>query len=169
MKEKEGFVDFPDQQMIVYVEKDDGKYGPMQTGSYLSANYLDDYFGKRRNLEQGLREQLAAYRISPVKYYMVLVDLSLAELAARTGIRKSRVKRHLEPEPFGTATVAELARYAAVFNIPVANLFQVILVPAGGGQEAHYILENRGGKYNVVQQPTANPGVVVTQFEEKTQ
>ncbi|HNY03645.1 MAG TPA: helix-turn-helix transcriptional regulator [Bacteroidales bacterium] len=167
MKEKEGFVDFPEQQMIVYVEKEDGNFGPMQTGSYLSAHYLDDYFGKRHKLEQELREQLIANRISPVKYYMVLVDLSLAELASRTGIRKSRVKRHLEPGQFLKATAGELTRYAAVFNIPVANLFQVILVPVEGNPESHHILENKAGSVVVNQHPTANPCIVLTQPEER--
>ena len=42
MKEKDGFAECPEQQVILYVEKEDGKYEAMQTGSYLSANYLDD-------------------------------------------------------------------------------------------------------------------------------
>ena len=88
MKEKEGFVEYPEQQMILYVEKDDGKYGPMQTGSFISANYMEDYLYKRRNLELEMREQLVTGHISPVKYYMILIDLSLSELAARAGIRK---------------------------------------------------------------------------------
>jgi hypothetical protein len=108
MKEKEGFVDYPEQQMILYVEKEDGKYGPMQTGSYLSANYMDDYILKRRNLELELREQLINGTISPIRYYMVLEELTLSELAARAGIRKSRVKKHLDPKYFGVVTADEL-------------------------------------------------------------
>ena len=167
MKEQEGFVDYPDQQMILYVEKDDGKYGPMQTGSYLSANYMEDYIYKRRNLEMGLREQLINGSISPVKYYMVLVDLSLSELAARTKIRKSRVNKHLEPKHFGSATTAELTKYASVFNIPVANLFQVVLVKNDGNFESNLILENKGGKISVDHKPTGSPYIVLTKIEER--
>jgi len=167
MKENEGFVDYPEQQMILYVEKDDGKYGPMQTGSYLSANYMDDYVYKRRNLEMELREQLISGAISPVKYYMVLEDLSLSELAARAGVRKSKVRKHLDPKQFGIVTADELSRYARVFNIPVANLLQVVLVNVNGSFESNLILENKAGNISVDHASTKNPYVALTQIEER--
>ncbi len=167
MKEKEGYVDYPEQQMILYVEKDDGKYGPMQTGSFISANYLDDYKLKRRNLEIGLREQLTANSISPLKYFMVLEDLTLSELSARAGIRKSRVRKQLTPQKFGSVTTNELQRYAAVFNIGVANLLQVVLVGINGNYESNLILENSAGHISVIHEPTANPFVVLTKIEER--
>ena len=167
MKEKEGFVDYPEQQMILYVEKDDGKYGPMQTGSFISANYMEDYLYKRRNLELELREQLVTGHISPVKYYMVLIDLSFSELAARAGIRKSRVRKHLDPVGFRDATIDELLKYSTVFNIPVSNLLQVLLVKDNGGFESCFILESSAGKISVDQAQTGNPCVVLTKIEER--
>jgi hypothetical protein len=167
MKEKEGFVDYPEQQVILYVEKDDGKYGPMQTGSFLSANYMDDYIYKRRNLEKELREQLISGKISPVKYYMVFEDISLSELAARTGIRKSRVKKHLDHKKFGCVSADELCKYAAVFNVPVSNLFQVVLVDHKGNPESNLILENNAEKISVDHTPTDNPYIVLTKIEER--
>ena len=167
MKEKEGFVDYPEQQMILYVEKDDGKYGPMQTGSYISANYMDDYIYKRRNLELELREKLISGSISPVQYYMVFEDLSYSELAARAGIRKSRVKKHLDPKKFGEATADELCKYAAVFNVPVTNLLQVVLVKDHGNFESNLILENKAEKLSVDHTQTSNPYVVLTKIEER--
>jgi len=160
-------VDYPEQQMILYVEKDNGQYGPMQTGSYISANYMDDYNFKRRNLESELRKELISGAISPVKFYMVFVDLSLSELASRTGIRKSRVKKHLDPGHFRSATVDELTRYASVFNIPAANLLQVVLISDQGKPEPALILENRSDKISVEQIPTANPCIVLTKIEER--
>jgi hypothetical protein len=167
MKEKEGFVDYPEQQMILYVEKEDGKFGPMQTGSFLSANYMDDYLFKRRNLELELRDQVCQGMISPVKYYMILIDLSFSELASRAKIRKSRVKKHLDPKLYGSATVDELAKYAAVFNIPVANLLQILLIKDTGGFESEFLTENRGGKISVDHEHTRNPFVVLTKIEER--
>jgi hypothetical protein len=167
MKEKEGFVDYPEQQMILYVEKEDGKYGPMQTGSYISANYMDDYLFKRKNLELSLREQLTSGTISPVKYYMVLEDLTLSELAARAGIRKARVRKHLEPKNFETATTGELIRYARVFNVPAANMLQVVLISDQGNFESSLILENNAEKVTVNQSPTGNSCVVLTKIEAK--
>lgn len=167
MKEKEGFVDYPEQQMILYVEKDDGEYGPMQTGSYLSANYMDDYIYKRKNLELELRKQLTDGIISPVKYYMVLVDLSFSELASRVGIRQSKVRKHLDPKHFGCATVEELSRYARVFNIPVANLLQVILMQHKGDYESSLILENNADGISMEQIQTGNMFVVLTKIQER--
>ncbi len=57
MKEKDGYSECPEQQVILYVEKEDGKYEAIQTGSYLSANYLDDFFLKRKNLEKNARRE----------------------------------------------------------------------------------------------------------------
>ncbi len=168
MKEKEGFVDCPDQQMILYVEKDDGQYGPMQTGSYLTANYLEDFFLKRKNLESTLREQLIHGKISPVKYFMVLEDLTLSELASRAGIRKSRVKKHLDPARFASATAAELSRYAGVFNVPIANLLQVILIKNQEQFESALIFENHAGHLEVIQEQTDNPYIVLTKLAERT-
>ena len=167
MKEKEGFVDYPEQQMILYVEKDDGKFGPMQTGSYLSAHYMEDYLFKRKNLELELREQLTGGSISPVKYYMVLEDLSISELASRAGIRKSKVRKHLDPKFFGTVTATQLLKYAAVFNIPVANLLQVVLVKSQGELESLLILENKAENISVDQAHTNNAYVTVTKIEER--
>jgi hypothetical protein len=167
MKEKEGYVDYPEQQVILYVEKDDGNFGPMQTGSYLSANYMEDYLYKRRNLESELREELANGMISPVKYYMILEDLTISELSARAGIRKSRVKKHLDPKHFGGATVGELSRYAAVFNVVAANLLQIVMVKNNGSFESRLILEDNAEKISVNQFPTGNPFVALTKIEER--
>ncbi len=122
MKEQEGIVNCPEQQVILYVEKEDGKYGPVQTGSYLTANYLDDYFYKRRNLEASLKERIVRGEISPVKYFMVLSDLTLSELAARAGIWKWRVKRHLDPVHFRSVSQSTLRKYANVFNVTEEEL-----------------------------------------------
>lgn len=167
MKEKEGIIDCPEQQMILYVEKEDGNYGPMQTGSYISANFLDDYFLKRRNLERSLRQQVANGEISPVKYYMVLEDLSLSELSARAGIRKSRVQKHMETRNFGKITVIELHRYADVFNIPAANLLQLVLMKVDVEFESHLIIENNAKSISVEQVKTGNPYIVITKIEER--
>jgi len=122
MKEKDGIVDCPEQQVILYVEKEDGKYGPVQTGSYITRNFLDDYELKRKNLENALKERVEKKKASPIYYYMVLEDLSLSELAARVGLRKGKVKKHLEPEYFLKIEEDLLERYAGVFNVTMDDL-----------------------------------------------
>jgi hypothetical protein len=117
MKELDGINDCPEQQMILYVEKEDGQYGPVQTGSYISANYLDDFFYKRKNLEAALIRKVQTDEISPIHYFMILEDLTLSELASRAGIWKWKVKRHLKPSFFHKISCREMNRYSAVFNV----------------------------------------------------
>lgn len=122
MKEKEGFVDCPEQQMILYVEKEDGKFGPMQTGSFITKNYIDDYFEKRKNLIASLRQQIQLGEISPVKFFMVLEDLTINELSARTRIPIRKIRKHLTPDHFNSLTADLLRGYADVFNVTVEQL-----------------------------------------------
>jgi len=122
MKEKDGFAECPEQQVILYVEKEDGKYEAMQTGSYLSANYLDDYFFKRNNLEKALQAKIETGEINAIEFYMVLEDLTISELAARAGIMTWIVRKHLKPGNFSKIRDSALKKYSAVFNVPVDEL-----------------------------------------------
>ena len=166
MKEKDGIVNYPEQQVILYVEKEDGQYGPMQTGSYLSGNYMDDYEIKRLHLEDSLRNRVLKGEISIIRYYMVLEDLSLAELAARAGLRKSRVNRHLDPVHFGKVTIATLKKYANIFNVPVSNMLQFIMVRNGDHAESYTILEERKRTEGISQSDSENPYTVLTTIGE---
>ncbi|MFH1297546.1 MAG: hypothetical protein ABIJ04_09770 [Bacteroidota bacterium] len=122
MKEKDGFVDCPEQQLILYVEKEDGQYGPMQTGSYITKNFIDDYFTKRNNLILSLREQISRREISPVQLFMILEDLTIKELSARTRIPSRKIKKHLLPVHFEQLSEELLCRYATVFNLSIEQL-----------------------------------------------
>lgn len=124
MKEKDLYVDFTPQQAIYYVEKDDASYGPVVSGSQLSHDYLDDFYVKKRNLDRRLRTQLAANEISPVYYYMMTQEMGLADLAARAGVRKRRLKHHLKPAGFAALSVRQLLRYANVFDVALADFFR---------------------------------------------
>jgi hypothetical protein len=126
MKEKEGYIDCPEQQVILYVEKEDGKFGPMQTGSYLTRNFLDDYEEKRKHLEDTLKAKISNREVSPIYYYMVLEDLTMSELAARVGIRKGKVRKHLGYISFNSIDEDVLQKYADVFNVNVQDLHQLI-------------------------------------------
>ena len=126
MKEKDGFIDCPEQQVILYVEKEDGKFGPIQTGSYITRHFLEDYEEKRKHLENSLMEQIRGKEISVIRYYMVLEDLTLSELALRAGIRKSKVKKHLEFNSFGSIKDKVLQKYSEVFNVTIADLQNIM-------------------------------------------
>jgi hypothetical protein len=131
MKEKDGTIDCPQQQVILYVEKEDGTYEPIQTGSYLTKNFLDDYELKRHHLEESLKKQVQSGEVSPIYYYMVLEDLTLSELSARAGIRKGKVKKHLEGIHFTGIPQETLQLYCDVFNITLPDMLG-LLVPDTG-------------------------------------
>lgn len=128
MKEKEARVDYREHQLVLYVEKKDGTYGPLRTGSYITKNYIDDYWFKRRNLEKEYLDKVMSGEISPIAYYMVLEELTPSELAARVKISKRRVRKHLVPATFGTATVEELRRYCEVFSVPLSSMVHVLVI-----------------------------------------
>ena len=71
MKEKDVYAEFPEQQVIVYIEKEDGTYDAIQTGSFISANYIDDFFLKRNNLEKALQEKIDKGEINAIGYFIL--------------------------------------------------------------------------------------------------
>jgi hypothetical protein len=127
MKEKDSIIDCPQQQVILYVEKEDGKYEPVQTGSYLTKNFLDDYKLKRLHLEETLKKQVQSGAISPIYYYMVLEDLTISELSSRTGIRKGKVKKHLAADTFIAIPQKTLQLYTDVFNITIPDMLNLLV------------------------------------------
>ena len=167
MKEKDGYVNCPEQQVILYVEKEDGQYGPMQTGSYLSGNYLDDYEIKRYHLEESLRNRVMKGEISIVKYYMVLEDLTLSELAARMNLSKTKVNKHLDPVHYGKAKVETLKKYAEVFNVPLSNMLQIVMLKKGDNLESYTVLEEKKQTEGIEQVKTENPYLVMVKIGEK--
>jgi|SRR5208337_1711955 len=132
MKEKDARIDYKKHQLILYVEKKDGSYGPVRTGSYITKNYLDDFWFKRKNLERAYLDKVKIGELSPIAFYMTLEDLTLSELASRVRMPGRRVKKHLDPRHFGKLTVEELNRYCEVFNVPFASMFHMIVTDRGG-------------------------------------
>ncbi len=130
MKEKEAKVDYREHQLVLYVEKKDGSYGPLQTGSFITKNYVDDYWRKRANLEKSSMERIRKGEITPIAFYMTLEELTPSELASRVGIPARKVRKHLEPAHFGSVTIELLRRYAEVFNVPVTALLQAVTTDA---------------------------------------
>lgn len=125
MKEKDGLVDCPEQQVILYVEKENGKFEAIQTGSYITGNFLDDYNLKREHLSKALLEEVTSGKKSPIHYFMVLEDLSFSELCARVGLRKRKVRKHLEPGGFRSLDEKILQKYADVFNVSVKDILSI--------------------------------------------
>lgn len=162
MKEKDAYVDFEPQQLIIYVEKEDGTFGPMQTGSYISKNYLDDFWEKTVRLRNSLLEKLKRNEITSIYFYKVIHDFNDIELSRRTGIPVRRVKKHQNVACFKKARLSDLQKYAYAFDIPVSNLLQTIVVEE---EKQKTDKESEKRQIDVKQTRTKNPFLVITKIE----
>ncbi len=169
MKEKDLVVDCPYQQVVLYAEKDDGSYGPFQTGSYMAGLNISEHFRVTGNLSRSLTGQLKAGTISPVYYFMMIEGLTVDELASRTGLSKFRVKRHLTLKGFGKMKIATLKRYTDILNIPLANMFQIINTIEDRNWDMGYQGEIDDSKTGSISQTeTSNPFVIETEVIKNT-
>jgi len=128
MKEKEAQINFDLHPLVLYVEKEDGSYVRAESASYLSSNYLDDYFDKIRKWDKELKGQLEKGEISPVYYYRIMMEFGEGDLASRVGICKRKLKRHYKMEAFEKINLKMLKRYADVFDVPVSNMLHFVTI-----------------------------------------
>lgn len=167
MKEKDAYVDFNDQQMILYTEKEDNTYGPTQTGA-ASSKVLYDFRLKWKNMEDAIIKKVESGETSMIYYYMMLQQLTPSELANRVGISKAKVEKHFQTKHFDNASLANIRKYAEVFNIPAANLFQLIHTKEDKLWKAHYIDDEEVfDNHLITQQKLNNPFVVITKIKKK--
>lgn len=162
MKEKDAFVDYEPQQLIMYVEKEDGSFGPIQTGSYISKNYLDDFWQKMMKLRNSLLEKLKNNEITPIYFYKLIHDFNDVELSRRSGIPVFKVKRHQKVKSFKKISLSDMSKYAYAFDIPVANLLQAIVVE---GNENNADSDKDQQPLLVKQTRTKNEFLVITKIE----
>jgi hypothetical protein len=160
MKEKDAIIDFKKHQVVLYTEKEDHSFGATQTGSYISGMYLDDFRGKKKKLDDQHTEMWMKGEISPVYYYMMMEEMTLADLAGRVGLSKRKVKSHFSNEGFLKMKITHLKKYAEIFNVPVANFFQIIYTRQDHNWRSHFDEDDQTPKLE--QTETTNPLLVVT-------
>jgi hypothetical protein len=167
MKEKDVLVDCEAQQYVIYAEKSDGSFSPVQTGSYMTKNHISDLHDIVAVLSKSLTEKLRNGEISPIFYFMTIEELSVPELAARVGFSKSAVKKHIDPKGFLELSVSKLKRYSDVLNVPVANFFQIINTREEMNWNVGYAEElHKNETVQISQAKTVNPLVVETKIVE---
>jgi hypothetical protein len=167
MKEKEIKIDFKPHQVILYAEKEDDTIGPVLSGSYMAKNHLADFHQIWGSLEKELFGKLIKREISPIVCFKELEELTTTELASRTGLSKRKVRRHLTYRHFMKANVEELQKYADVFNIPVANFFQIVATRQDGKWNMGYNAEAaKKAVLTISQEKTENPLIVITNPEK---
>jgi len=128
MKEKEAHIDFDLHPLVLYVEKEDGSYGRIESASYLSSNYLDDYLEKVKKWDKELKDKLEKGDISPVYYYMIMLEFGESDLASRVGISKRKLRKHCKMSAFEKISLKLLKHYADVFDVPVSNMLNFIAI-----------------------------------------
>jgi hypothetical protein len=69
-----------------------------------------------------VKQQVIAGMASPVAYHMERILMEVPMLAAYMEIPKWRVRRHLKSRVFKKLKPGVLAKYAAIFEIPVEQL-----------------------------------------------
>ena len=152
MKESDAQIEYDKHQLLLYVEKNDGEYGPLQTGSFLTKNYVDDFWAKQKRFQGESLNDLVQGKISPVGYYMTMINISAGDLAARVGISRSKVQKHTRPQHFQNIGIPLLRKYAEVFGVPLANMFQIVI---------------QKETFPICQRQTTNPMIVITEIAEE--
>jgi hypothetical protein len=128
MKEKEAQINFDLHPLVLFVEKEDGSYGRVESASYLSSNYLDDYLDKLKKWDKELKDQLEKGEISPVYYYMIMLEFGEGDLASRVGICRRKLRKHFQMAGFEKISLKLLKRYADVFDVPVSNMLHFVTI-----------------------------------------
>jgi len=89
------------------------------------------YYVQRHKEILRLKAEVEQGTISPLAFFVDLNRLNVADLAARAGVGRGTVQKHLTPKGFDAATVAQLRAYARVFDISVADFFAFLHLPDG--------------------------------------
>lgn len=154
MKEKEAQIQFDLHPLILYVEKEDGSYGRIETASYLSSNFLDDYYDKLKKWDTELREKLEKGEVSPVYYYMIMLQFGEGDLSSRVGVSKRKLKQHFKMGAFEKINLKLLKRYADVFDVPVSSMLHFFSIK-----------EKDQEKLKVSYQRSKNPYITFSKIE----
>lgn len=128
MKEDEAKIE-SQQKQVMYVEKANGSYRTIETGSFMVNNYIDDFMGKQLHFWHKYCDDLTANKISSIAFYQKIQELTTHDVAKRTGISMGKVKKHQTPEGFKKATIEDLQAYSDLFDIPLSAFFQIAKEP----------------------------------------
>ena len=110
-------------RLVTYDEDEAGNLVPNLTKSDMD-DVIDSFYVQRQEEMQRLHEELVGGRISAVSFFMQLQNMTIRETAVRVGVGQGKVKKHMTPDGFHSASVKNLMRYARVFDVTVADFFQ---------------------------------------------
>lgn len=89
------------------------------------------YYVQRHKELLRLKAEVEAGKVSPLALFLDLNRMNVVDLAARSGVSRGTVQKHLTPKGFDGASVSQLRAYARVFDIAVADFFSFLHLPDG--------------------------------------
>jgi hypothetical protein len=108
---------------VAYAVDRDGNYVIAPSAGWEPANLANQQYWRKLYADVlAVMERVRAGELSPLAYHMAVHQMDVGLLAAYTGLWRWRIRRHLRPAVFARLSARVLARYAAVFNVPPAQL-----------------------------------------------
>jgi len=108
---------------LYYAIDENGEYTTASSSGWEAKNIVQDH--TMEVLQQEIdraRADVAAQRISPVYYFMLLNRMDVGVLSGYTGIWQWRIKRHFKSAVFQRLSDRLLQKYADAFDITVLEL-----------------------------------------------
>ncbi len=110
---------------LIYATDEEGNYTTAKSSGWAPktialSNSLEEI--NERIRIAGMRVERG--EVSPLVYYMEVHRMDVAILSQYVGMWKWRVKRHFRPEVFAKLSDRILIKYAAAFDISIAELKQ---------------------------------------------
>lgn len=108
---------------VCYAVDSEGKYTTeLSTGWEVKSTALDAAWNDIDQRVNAAKQKVLNGEASPLLYFMELRLMDTGILAAYTGFWKWSIRRHLKPAAFEKLPEARLQKYAAAFNVSVADL-----------------------------------------------
>ncbi|MGB1307275.1 MAG: hypothetical protein ACPG6B_00090 [Oceanihabitans sp.] len=108
---------------LCYAVDENGEYTTAKsTGWKPKTIALDNAIDEINKRVENTKNRVINNQTSPLEYYMELHKMDVSILANYVGFWKWRVKRHFKPKVFKKLSQKTLQKYAAVFNISIAQL-----------------------------------------------
>ena len=108
---------------VVYAVDETGKYTTsLSNGWEVKSSALDVAWKDVEARIEAARQKVDKRQASPLLYFMELRVMDIPIVAAYTGFWKWQVKKHLKFSVFEKLSESRLAKYAALFEVTVAEL-----------------------------------------------
>ncbi len=116
---------------FVRYEPDESGRCSARLGESAFEEEIDVYYQQQQILVERLVPMVLAGEVSPLAAYMELHRMTPEDAAPRLRLRRGVVRSHMTRRGFERATVETLSRYARLFDVSVADFFQITHLAEG--------------------------------------